>query len=674
MDISGRAPRPATRNKPSTRNGRPAARRAMLRNGYLPIPVRGKIPVLEGWQNIVATDADIAGWESSCSHARNTGILTKTTPTVDIDVLDAEVANIVQAWVEQLIPAGTPRLVRVGRAPKRAILFRSETPFPKIATPFYVSEDGLEHRLEILGDGQQVVVFGIHPETGHRYTWNGEIERPWKIPRSSLPVLAEADARKLVNDAILLFKERGWRPKKEECPKEPPKTSGTPSRSDGPAHEIARALADRIESLCNDMLPNGVRQGSEWCVGSINGEAGQSLRVHLNGEKLGVWCDFAEESNRGDALDLVEAVKNLSTPAAMDWARQWLGWPSFRAQSATNGQKPQQTEQTVPKHDPNSKRNGPETRRVGNAPLSAKELNNMRFEPIKYVVPGVIVEGLTLLAAKPKMGKSWMMLHAAVAVARGGFTLGDIHCPEGDALYLALEDNLRRLQSRMTKLLGTQEWPARLFFRCEMPRLAEGGLQAIKDWIKTANHPRLVIIDTLAMVRAPKKRDESTYDADYGAVKELRALANEHGIAIVLVHHLRKQDADDAFDTVSGTLGLTGAPDTILVLKRDSSGSIVLHGRGRDLVEIEKAMTFNPDACIWTIAGEVREVRTSNERKTILAAMREIELPASPTAIAAAANLKHGNVKKLLPKLMDAGLIKKCDYGKYDLAAGQANA
>ena len=169
------------------------------------------------------------------------------------------------------------------------------------------------------------------------------------------------------------------------------------------------------------------------------------------------------------------------------------------------------------------------------------------------------------------------------------------------------------------------------------------------------------------MVRMPKRRDESSYDADYNAVKELRALANEHGIAIVLVHHLRKQEADDAFDTISGTLGLTGAPDTILVLKRDSSGGIVLHGRGRDLIEIEKAMTFNPDSCTWTIAGEIGEVRASNARKDILAAMRDIELPASPADIAAGANMKRENVKKLLAKMMDDGIIKKSDYGKYDL-------
>ena len=88
----------------------------------------------------------------------------------------------------------------------------------------------------------------------------------------------------------------------------------------------------------------------------------------------------------------------------------------------------------------------------------------------------------------------------------------------------------------------------------------DGGLDAIKSWMAKAERPRLIIIDTLAMVRAPKKKDQTQYDADYDAVVELRTLANEHDVAVVVVHHLRKMDADDAFDTVSGTLGLTGAP------------------------------------------------------------------------------------------------------------------
>jgi AAA domain len=144
-----------------------------------------------------------------------------------------------------------------------------------------------------------------------------------------------------------------------------------------------------------------------------------------------------------------------------------------------------------------------------------------------------------------------------------------------------------------------RQWSERLTFVTEMPRLAEGGLKVIADWIAASECPRLVIVDTLAMVRMPNNKLQSSYDADYSAVVGLRTLAQQHGVALVLVHHLRKADADDAFDTASGTLGLTGAADAILVLKRDTGGGIVLHGRWRDLAEIEKAVEFDRETCTW---------------------------------------------------------------------------
>jgi hypothetical protein len=297
-------------------------------------------------------------------------------------------------------------------------------------------------------------------------------------------------------------------------------------------------------------------------------------------------------------------------------------------------------------------------------------LKTMTFAPIKYVVPGIFVEGLTLFAGKPKIGKSWFLLHAGIAVARGGFTLGDLHCIEGDVLYCALEDNERRLQSRITKLIGiSQPWPSRLFYYCELPRLTEGGLDGIRAWILSKPHPRLVIIDTLAMVRASRKREETNYEADYAAVLALRDLANEFGIAIVLVHHLRKADSDDAFDTVSGTLGLTGAPDSVLVLKRDSSGTVILHGRGRDLIEIEKAMAFDAEACLWRIAGDAAAVRRSAERNAVLQVIEEANEPIGPNDIAAATGMRAGNIRRLLGKLIQEGIIEKAAYGRYRLAS-----
>jgi DNA-binding Lrp family transcriptional regulator len=298
----------------------------------------------------------------------------------------------------------------------------------------------------------------------------------------------------------------------------------------------------------------------------------------------------------------------------------------------------------------------------------AEDLRTMTFDPLKYVVPGILVEGLTVLAGKPKTGKSWLLLHAAIAVARGGFTLGELHCIEGDVLYCALEDNARRMQSRMTKLLGiSQPWPKRLTLCYDLPRLGEGGAEAIRDWISSVPNPRMVAIDTLAMIRALKKVDESNYQSDYLALIDLRALANEFGIALPVSHHLRKAEADDPFDTISGTLGLTGAVDSMLVLKRSVGNNYVLHGKGRDLIEIEKALTFDRDACLWRIAGDAAPVRQSAERAAILDAIAEAGQPIGPNDIATATGTKAGNVRFLLFKLVKEGVIEKAGYGKYQM-------
>jgi hypothetical protein len=115
---------------------------------------------------------------------------------------------------------------------------------------------------------------------------------------------------------------------------------------------------------------------------------------------------------------------------------------------------------------------------------------------------------------------------------------------------------------------------------------------------------------------------------DYEAITGLQKLSTERGIAIVLLHHDRKADADDAFDTVSGTLGLTGAADTILILKRGRNG-VVLHARGRDIEESETAMQFDKETCQWTILGRASEVHRSNERARVIGALRSALEPLS---------------------------------------------
>jgi hypothetical protein len=133
---------------------------------------------------------------------------------------------------------------------------------------------------------------------------------------------------------------------------------------------------------------------------------------------------------------------------------------------------------------------------------TAAALRTKVFEPIKYIVLGYVPEGATILAGRPKLGKSWLMLSVGLAVSRAGKCLGDIECEEGNVLYLALEDNERRLQSRITKLIGfADQWPVRFQYATEWPRANAGGLDKIRQWIASVEKPRLIVVDVLAMFR-----------------------------------------------------------------------------------------------------------------------------------------------------------------------------
>lgn len=298
---------------------------------------------------------------------------------------------------------------------------------------------------------------------------------------------------------------------------------------------------------------------------------------------------------------------------------------------------------------------------------SAMDLCHRVFPPIRHVVPGYLAEGCTLLAGRPKLGKSWLVLEIAIAVAGGRFCLGNIACEQGDVLYLALEDNERRLQSRINKVLGddSREWPASLKYATEWPRSNEGGLIAIREWIITAENPRLIIIDVLAMFKPVRGDKETLYEADYHSIKVLQALASEFNVSIVIVTHTRKSQGDgDPFEKVSGTLGLSGAADSTLVLDRNANG-ITLYGRGRDVEELEAAIEFNKQSCRWIVQGAAADVRRTDERSKILSALIDADRPLGPREISIATSMARNNVDQLLFKMAKAGEITKSGRGRY---------
>jgi hypothetical protein len=301
---------------------------------------------------------------------------------------------------------------------------------------------------------------------------------------------------------------------------------------------------------------------------------------------------------------------------------------------------------------------------------SVRDLQTMTFPPMRYVLPGLIPEGTTILAARPKAKKSWLMLDVALGVAGGHFVLGALKPAEGDVLYLALEDSHRRLQRRLDKLLGTfpAEWPRRLEIATEWPR-GHRGVADLHAWCVAHPNARLIVIDTLEKIRAPDGHGR-LYGLDYLAIEPFHRIAHEHAIAVVLVHHTRKMEADNAFETVSGSHGLTGAADTLLVLKQHSGG-VTLHAAGRDIDESETAMQFDKTTCRWTIVGALGgavDVRISDERRRVLQALAEAGGPMSRAEIRRAADLRNENAADLiLSKMVRHGEIVRTGRGKYDL-------
>lgn len=238
--------------------------------------------------------------------------------------------------------------------------------------------------------------------------------------------------------------------------------------------------------------------------------------------------------------------------------------------------------------------------------ISAAALQGKDIPPIRWIVENLIPAGLNILASPPKYGKSWAVLDLGLSVTAGGRFLGYQTSP-CEVLYLALEDSERRLKSRMIKLLAGKNAPAGFHFATAAHDMDNGLFDELEGFLKAHPKTGLIIIDTLQRVRGAVHGKEGAYAADYREVGGLKAFADGHGIAILLVHHLRKMaDDSDPFNRISGTNGLMGAADTALVLTKEKRGdeNATLSIVGRDVESSDTVLRFNKDACRWENLGD----------------------------------------------------------------------
>ena len=298
------------------------------------------------------------------------------------------------------------------------------------------------------------------------------------------------------------------------------------------------------------------------------------------------------------------------------------------------------------------------------AVISAATLEHMELPEPRYAVPGILVSGLAMLAAKPKIGKSWMALDWAIAVASGGKALGAIDVLEaGDVLYLALEDSRKRIQTRIWRLMG-DGFPPRLGFAWQWPKMDDGGIAKLEGWLQAHRDARLVVIDVWKRVRQTRKRGADPYGEDYEHMVELKTLADRYNVTVLVIHHTRKAEAADVLDEVSGTGGIAGALDSVLVLHRSrTAADAELWITGRDIEEGHKALRF--DKGIWTLLGESSDVGRSQERQNILAAVTAVTGGLTPAETADALGKPRGAVRQLMWKMLLAGDLERGSNTKY---------
>jgi hypothetical protein len=239
-------------------------------------------------------------------------------------------------------------------------------------------------------------------------------------------------------------------------------------------------------------------------------------------------------------------------------------------------------------------------------------------------------------------------------------------------LYLALEDTPRRLQSRMGKLLDGRRAPCGLTIATQCPPIPEGGAAAISGWLDRNPAARLVVIDVFAKVRGRVPAGvNSAYDADYAAVSPIKSVADKYGVAVVLVHHVRKGASEDFVETNSGTNGLAGAADATLVLRRPrGEADGILYITGRDVDESEHALRFNGDNGAWTLLdGPAVDYAMSGNRAAIMRHVRA-NPGCAPKAIAEAIGIGYETVKKTCQRMSADGQLSADANGRYR-AAGE---
>lgn len=409
---------------------------------------------------------------------------------------------------------------------------------------------------------------------GKTFTWSHKEGGQWRKGHKGPPILYNLPATK-VDSLYIVEGEKDVETLKAQ---NFPAVSGAHGAGKGKwLPQYTEALKGKDVAIIQDNDPNGKAFALETAQ-ALTGKAKSVKLLDLSR----VWPDIPE---KGDVSDMLEAMGPIEGLRALVKLTQETAEFSPDVWGRT-----EYTQQAAEKRLES---------------ISAAELQKMQLPPVQFIINGLLPVGLGLLVSPPKYGKSWMVLDMGLSVTSGSLFLGRSTNP-GGCLYLALEDSLNRLKDRMEKVLKGAAAPAGFDYVVKCLDLSHGLLEQLSTYLQEKPNTRLIIIDTLQKIRGAGGR-ENAYNTDYREMGLLKTFADQHGICILLVHHLRKMaDDGDPFNRISGTAAIFGAADVAMVLSREKreDTQTKLSYQGRDIEGGDQILEFDKEAFRWKLLGD----------------------------------------------------------------------
>lgn len=294
--------------------------------------------------------------------------------------------------------------------------------------------------------------------------------------------------------------------------------------------------------------------------------------------------------------------------------------------------------------------------------LTATELMKLEFSPPQWLVEGLLPEGLTVLSGAPKIGKSWLSLQIALSVTTASPLFGQAPTSEKNVLLLALEDNERRLQERITKCSLAPTDRLRLTTRWEY------GLSGLTEFLLENPDIKLCIIDTLAVFSPSQDtKGRNAYDADVARMRELHTLGRDTDTSLLMIHHDKQGEDSDWASKMNGSSGVIGTADTLIRLSVQKRGSrqAKLQVKGRDIEDLELNLKLDETTMNWQIDKGQDDRQLTALQNDVLQLVPTIPASIRSREIADQLGKEQSQISDILKKLTNRGFIFGPVYSEY---------